>query len=145
MTLDPNIWGPKYWFVLHTIALSYPLRPNDVVKKKYYDFIQNLPLFIPVPEIGDKFCALLDKFPVTPYLDSRESFIKWMHFMHNKVNLSLEPPKPEMSMEDAMFAYYENYKPKAVIYKEERKRREKYVFGALMLIALGAGYKLYNS
>ena len=33
MTLNPEIWGPHYWFVLYTIALSYPLKPNDISKK----------------------------------------------------------------------------------------------------------------
>ena len=33
MTLNPEIWGPHYWFVLYTIAISYPLNPNDVSKK----------------------------------------------------------------------------------------------------------------
>ena len=32
-----KVWGPHYWFVLHTIALRYPKNPNDVTKKKYYD------------------------------------------------------------------------------------------------------------
>ena len=44
MALNPTVWGPHYWFVLHTIALSYPLSPNTTTKKKYYDFIQNLPV-----------------------------------------------------------------------------------------------------
>ena len=30
------------------------LLANDVSKKKYYDFIQNLPLFIPMKPIGKK-------------------------------------------------------------------------------------------
>ena len=34
MVLDSNIWGPHYWFVLLTIAISYPKYPNDVTKKK---------------------------------------------------------------------------------------------------------------
>ena len=87
MALDPKIWGPFYWFVLHTIALTYPAHPNEVIKKKYYDFIQNLPLFIPIPEMGDNFGAMLDKYPISPYLDSRESFIRWVHFIHNKFNV----------------------------------------------------------
>ena len=33
MALDPKIWGPHYWFVLHTIALNYPLHPNETSKK----------------------------------------------------------------------------------------------------------------
>ena len=34
LKLDPEVWGPHYWFTLHTIALNYPLYPNDVSKKK---------------------------------------------------------------------------------------------------------------
>ena len=52
MVLDPEIWGPKYWFVLMTISLNYPLYPNEISKKKYYDLIQNIPLLIPVKDIS---------------------------------------------------------------------------------------------
>ena len=71
MGLDPKIWGPHYWFFLHTVALSYPRTPNEVTRKKYYDFIQNFPLFIPIEDIGNTFSKLVDKYPVTPYLDSQ--------------------------------------------------------------------------
>ena len=86
MNLDPDIWGPHYWFFLHTLAYSYPATPNAITKRKYYDCIHNLPLFIPHDEIGNKFSRLLDKYPVTPYLDKRESFLRWVNFIHNKVN-----------------------------------------------------------
>lgn len=131
MTLDPKVWGPHYWFVLHTIAISYPLNPNDVTKKKYYDFIQNLPLFLPIEDIGNSFSKFIDKYPVTPYLDSRESFIKWMHFIHNKINVALKIP--EMTMDEAMVAYYKNYKPVAVKNLEEQKRREKSSFFSILI------------
>ena len=58
--LDPEIWGPHYWFFLHTIAMTYPHHPNAVTKKKYYEFVQNLPLFIPVEQISKEFSLLLD-------------------------------------------------------------------------------------
>jgi hypothetical protein len=123
--------------VLHTIAITYPERPNDVVKKKYYDFIHNLPLFMPVKEIGNGFSKMLDKYPVTPYLDSQASFVKWMHFIHNKYNVALE--KPEISMDEAIIQYYELYKPKAVKEEEQRKRREKIAFGIIIGIVLVLG------
>ena len=85
--LDPKIWGPHYWFVLHTIALTYPDIPNDTTKKKYYDFIQNLPLFVPDIEIAKTLVTLIDNYPVTPYLDSKESFMKWVHFIFNKIHI----------------------------------------------------------
>jgi hypothetical protein len=142
MTLDPTVWGPHYWFVLHTIALSYPETPNETTKKKYYDFIQNIPLFLPVSEIGNSFSTFLDKYPVTPYLDSRESFVKWMHFIHNKINIALG--YQELTMDESMSAYYENYKPKAVVANEHRIRREKIAFGcfiAAIVICSGVLYK----
>ena len=134
MVLNPEIWGPHYWFFIYTIALSYPLNPNETTKKKYYDFIQNLPIFIPISEIGNTFSVFLDKYPVTPYLDSRESFIKWVHFVHNKLNIYLN--KPEVSYYKAMDNYYENYKVKEVKKREEKKNKHKYVFATTVIILI---------
>jgi hypothetical protein len=105
-----------------TIALSYPEQPNAVTKRKYYDFLVNLPIFIPDPEIGDKFSRMLDKYPVSPYLDNRESFIKWVHFMHNKINVLIG--KPEISLNAAMDNYNAEQNPpqlKTFIYTKFRK------------------------
>ena len=134
MALDSKVWGPYYWFVLHTIALSYPLKPNEVTKRKYYEFIQNLPIFLPNPDIGDNFSKLLNNYPVTPYLDSRSSFIKWMHFIHNKINKDLD--KPQMLYSDAIINYYKNYEPKPKVKKEEFKWREKIIFLSLLVVLI---------
>jgi len=142
MALEPKIWGPHFWFVIHTIALTYPHNPNEVIRKKYYDLIQNLPLFLPVEEIGNTFSQYLDKYPVTPYLESRTSFVKWTHFIHNKINVSLG--KEELTMEGAMSAYYENYKSKTDNSVDERKRREKIVFAGILLTVVVVGIALYR-
>tara|TARA_B100000767_G_C19763821_1_gene536466 strand:+ start:951 stop:1382 length:432 start_codon:yes stop_codon:yes gene_type:complete len=142
MALEPKIWGPHFWFVIHTIALTYPNNPNEVIRKKYYDLIQNLPLFLPVEEIGNTFSQYLDKYPVTPYLESRTSFVKWTHFIHNKINVSLG--KEELTMEGAMSAYYENYKSKTDNSVDERKRREKIVFAGILLTVVVVGIALYR-
>ena len=130
MKLNSKIWGPHYWFVLYTIAIAYPNTPNDVTKKKYYDFIQNLPLFIPDSEIGNNFSIFLDKYPVSPYLDSRESFIKWVHFIHNKINIYLG--KKELSYYDAMNTYYYHYEEKRIKIKDEKKNKHKYIFSSII-------------
>ena len=142
MTLDPEIWGPHYWFFLHTIAISYPIKPNDVTKKIYYNFIQNLPLFIPIDEIGNSFSKLLDKYPVKPYLDSRKSFIKWMHFIHNKINVLLN--KEEITLDEAMEKYYNNYKPKQNKNMEEKRRREKLIFMGIIFLLIFISIYFYN-
>ena len=142
MALDPHVWGPHYWFFLHTLAISYPIKPNDVTKKKYYTFIHNLPLFIPVNEIGNSFSKMLDKYPVKPYLDSRKSFIKWMHFIHNKINILCN--KDEITLDEAMDQYYNNYKPKQNKNIEEKKHREKLIFIGIMFLLIIISIFFYN-
>lgn len=107
MFLEPTVWGCHFWFVLHTIAYTYPLSVTSITKKKYYDFIQNIPLFLPNEDIGDKFSELLNTYPVTPYLDCRESFMRWMNFIHNKINISLG--KPKVPFQDSIEEYRNIY------------------------------------
>ena len=141
MALDPKVWGPHYWFVLMTTAVNYPDYVNDVTRKKYYDFIQNLPLFLPNHQMGNVFSELLDKYPVSPYLDKRESFIKWVHFLHNQINLRLN--RDEVSLQDAVNAYYSNYKPKEVRLREEFKYRRKLIYAMVSMTAATTMYYLY--
>jgi hypothetical protein len=142
MSLDPKIWGPHYWFVLHTISLTYPLNPNETTKKKYYDFFHNLPLLIPVQNIGNSFSNLLDNYPVTPYLDSRESLIKWTHFIHNKINFSLGIK--EITLEESLSKYYENYKPQEEIIYNNVKENKKYLYLIMLLFLITSSFYLYQ-
>ena len=138
----PDIWGPHYWFFLHTIAESYPITPNSITKKKYYDLIQNMPLFIPVVEMGDKFSEFLDKYPVTPYLDNRDSFVRWVHFIHNKFNVLLG--KEQISLPLALEKYRAEYKPKPIYLSEKINLRKHYIHAALILSFVVLIYMYYE-
>ena len=87
--LDPDVWLPQFWFFLYTVAHSYPVFPNAVTKRKYYDFVQNLPLFIPHDRVRKIMIQILNDFPVTPYLDNQDSFTYWIHFIQNRVHHEL--------------------------------------------------------
>ena len=142
MVLDAKVWGPHYWFMIHTIAISYPIRPNAVTKKKYYDFIQNLPLFIPIESMATNFEKILDEYPVSPYLDSKDSFIRCTHFVHNKINEKLE--KPKITMAQFYEKYYEEYKPKEIKYKEYYKLRSKIIYLVIITCIVILISYLYN-
>tara|TARA_A100001015_G_scaffold85802_1_gene95359 strand:- start:1471 stop:1968 length:498 start_codon:yes stop_codon:yes gene_type:complete len=134
---DPKVWGPHYWFFLHTIAHNYPFHPNKVTIRKYYDLIQNMPLFIPNEKIGNDFSKLLDRFPVTPYLDNRDSFIRWMHFIHNRINRILD--KEELTLFEALENYREKYKPPPIKISEKMNIKKEYIiafFTALCLVLI---------
>jgi hypothetical protein len=140
--LDPKIWGPHYWFFLHTVAITYPHHPNAVTKKKYYEFVQNLPLFIPVEQISKEMEKMIDLYPITPYLDNRDSFVRWMHFIHNKINEKLE--KPQITLNEFFIQYYNEYKSQNEKLAEFYKVREKLIYGGILVSILGAIYYLYD-
>ena len=123
--MDAAVWGPSFWFTLHTMSMTYPVHPNSVTRKKYYEFISNLPLFLPHPAIGNYFARLLDEYPLEPYLTSRLSFMKWVHFIHNKYNNYLD--KPEISFYDFLQYYHNKYIPKEKKQDEEKYQKKRYI------------------
>ena len=142
MKYNPDIWGPHYWFFLNTVAMTYPITPNNITKKKYYEFIQNLPIFLPHDEISNHFSNMLIKYPVTPYLDSRDSFTRWIHFIHNRINIITN--KPEITLKEAYQNYYDNYKPKIQKNFENILIKKKYIYSALFFSLISFSIFLYN-
>ena len=141
--LDPRVWGKHYWFFLDTVAMTYPHRPNDGTKKKYYDFIMNLPLFIPIESISSNFEKLLNLYPVSPYLDSRESLVRWIWFIHNKINEKLE--KEKITLNQFYENYYEQYKSVGEKKKDYKKLKSRLIYLSFIIISFLIIYYFYRS
>ena len=105
--MNPDIWGPPYWFVLHSMAFKYPQHPNTTIKKKYYEFFKNLPEFL--PSHSSKIRKLMEIYPVSAYLDNRDLLVKYVHLLHNKINKQLD--KPEISLEKFYSDHNDLYHP----------------------------------
>jgi hypothetical protein len=101
----------------------------------------NMPLFIPHDKIGDDFAELLNKYPVTPYLDSRESFTRWITFIHNKINHKLG--KPEVPYLESLELYKSYYKPKEIVVSEKFKISKKLILFSVILLLIICIYFLY--
>ena len=142
MSLEHSVWLEHFWFTLETIAIKYPTHPTNADIKKYYNLIVNIPLFFPMDPLGKNFIKILDNYPVNPYLSTRLSFMKWVHFIKTHIYKKLD--KDYVSFDEHIDKYYEHYKPKVVKDAEQRRRREKYIFlGFIITIILLSTY-LYN-
>ena len=142
MLLNPKIWLTKYMFIMKLISINYPKSPNDVSRKKYYDFIQNLPLFFPNEPLGNNLIKMLDKFPLTPYLESRLSFMKWVHFTNNKLRESIEETK--LSFSESLEFFYEEFKSDRTKKRELYLQRKKFIQIAVLVGGIGLIFYLYN-
>ena len=143
MRLDPLIWVPYFYFILQTISITYPITPNEFSKKKYYEFISNIPVFFPQYPIGNNFINLLNKYPVSPYLKTRESFMRWVNFIINKINASMK--WEQYTFYDSLELYYGKYKPKEMIQREKNKKRKQYIIISIVVIFIFIIFYLFRT
>lgn len=140
MDMDVRVWWNHYLFFLTTISIIYPKYPSSLIKKKYYDLIKNLPIyFMPNEEFSKIFNNLLNLYPITSYLDNKESLCKWVWFINNKINEILE--KPKITLSDFYILYYENYKTDVDNMKQYYKIRKMLLW--ILIFGILIGFAIY--
>jgi len=135
------VWGPQYWAFLHTVAAHYPEAPTATEKKVHYRLIHNLHEFLPHRQIAADFRRLLEANPVTPYLDKRADLVRWVHHIHNEVNLKLG--KRTISLETHLREFRETYD--SAPEKRRRFLKNRYwVVCATFVVLLGLVIYIYR-
>lgn len=84
--MNPDIWGPKAWFFLYSIALAYPENPSSDDKKNYYSFFLHLKNILPCAKCRKHYSQNLELYPLTDeILNSKLALFKWLHSIQNAV------------------------------------------------------------
>lgn len=91
--MDPSFWGPGTWKLLHCVAEMYPENPDEECKKKHCQFLRLLGELLPCSVCQQHYLDMLKEAPPEPFLQSRETFRKWLNERHNQVNERLKKPK----------------------------------------------------
>ena len=85
---NPNIWGPKAWFFIDSIVLSYPNNPTNEDKITYKNFLYQLKNVLPCESCRNHYSNNIKDIPLSSYyLNSRNNLIEWIIKIHNKVNI----------------------------------------------------------
>ena len=69
--MDPKIWGPFMWFILHIITFNYPENPTPFDKQSYRDFFNNIKHVIPCEQCRKHYTKNIQEHPITPHLDNK--------------------------------------------------------------------------
>jgi hypothetical protein len=110
--MDPIVWGPKLWFVIHTFALNYPDNPTYEDRRVMEEFFNNLKYSIPCHKCRIHYRQNLQNNPIISYLDNKQSLFKYTVDLHNLVNKSLG--KKIYSYDEVTSIYKNHYNPSAV-------------------------------
>ena len=104
--MDPRIWGPKLWFVLHTMSFNYPTNPTNIDKQSYHNFFDGLKTIIPCTLCRSHYIEHTTKYPIIPHLNSKQALVKYVIDLHNIVNKSLGK---RIYSYDEVIKLYKNY------------------------------------
>jgi len=107
INIDSNIWGPKAWFFIDTIILSYPDNPNYEDIKIFKQFILSLEKLLPCEKCRKHFGEFVNKNPLDEsILSSKPNLIKWILKCHNSVRKIQK--KDEITLDDFYNYYIKN-------------------------------------
>lgn len=107
MNPNPNVFGPHFWFVMHTVSFFYPENPTSTDMKRHKDFYESFVHMIPCGECSQHYSVLLTRYPIDGHLQSRNQLSRWVVFIHNKVNEKLG--KRYMEYDDVVQYYRSAY------------------------------------
>jgi hypothetical protein len=149
--MEPKIWGPHFWFVLHIISFHYPEHPSTYEKDAIKNFYHSVKDILPCAACRQHYTNYLSRYPIEPHLDTRMDLIRWVIQVHNFVNVSLG--KPAYSV-DTVLAVYANLDPVSPFIKvnveEINSKKQQALTGRLwvfiiILAALIIGLKWLHS
>ena len=105
VSIKPSIWGPHGWKFLHYVSLGYPSNPSEEDKKNYKNFYTSLQHILPCAKCAHNHSHTLKKYPIDNHLSNRDTLVRWVIDIHNKVNS--ETGKKEYTYEEALSLYTE--------------------------------------
>lgn len=128
---NPNIWGPKLWFIIETIALGYPVNPTNIDKDAYKSFFYSLQYILPCKTCRNSFRQHLLAYPISnDVLEDKYTFIKWTNIIHN--NIRHEQGHVNVNL-NSMIEYYKNiYNNK----NEHKDMNKNYIYTFILIIII---------
>ena len=84
--MNPEVWGPPFWFALHSITFNYPINPNIESKERIRNFFNSLEYILPCQICKVHYSQHIRKHPIETKLSNRKDLVYWLIDIHNMVN-----------------------------------------------------------
>ena len=111
--MDPKIWGPKFWFSLHSVTFTYPFQPDIEHQERIKNFFNSLEYILPCSICRVNYSKKIRKHPIDNNLDSRKKLVFWLIDIHNMVNM--QTGKRAWSYQEVLEHYEKVYRTKIIL------------------------------
>lgn len=87
-TSDPKVWGPAFWFSLHTSAAHYPENPSQIVRERMKNRILAIPYEVPCSTCRPHASSFIEanRDNLDKIVSNKHELGKFYVDFHNKVN-----------------------------------------------------------
>lgn len=104
--MNPAIFGPSLWYILHTMAAHYPIAPTyaEQTEMKYY--LIGLPASLPCEICKEHLREWLATHSIDSAIQNRKSLFNYIFEMHNNVNKRLGKKQYSYNVAAASYNIY---------------------------------------
>ena len=85
--VDPKLWGPKFWDLMHTFSYKYSNNPTQEEKQEASNFYNSIIKLVPCNICKISAIEYIKNNPVNT--NNKNSLINWVLDFHNDINIKL--------------------------------------------------------
>ena len=138
--MNPKIWGPKLWFIIHTIALNFPENPSYDEKRIHEDFFNSLVFLIPCEKCRIHYRQHINNNPVVNHLKDSDTLFRYTIDLHNQVNKKLN--KRTYNYDEVVKYYRIEYGDE--IEHNKYFNKQNFIGLIIVILIISLGYLLYK-
>ncbi len=104
---NPDIWGPHFWFFIHTASVHYPTKPSIAIQQAFQNFIFIIPLLLPCRECSKHSIQFIRKnsINIRCIVRSRDEIFSFFVDFHNDVNKRHSKPILPLDIVKTMYGF----------------------------------------
>lgn len=119
---NPKVWGPHFWFMMYSIANTYPENPSRDDKKHAYNFYHELRYVLPCKICRSHYSETLKLFSIRKYLDNKDDLVEWVDKINKYINEHKDQDIRKISREDK----HKEPKHREDKHKEDKHKEDKH-------------------
>lgn len=102
-----NIWGPSFWFIIHSTSFIYPYTPSVRESRLMQDWFEGLADILPCRACRENFAQNLSETNYDPDIvfENRFTFSHFVWRLHNTINMKLNKQTITPSYETVVHTY----------------------------------------